>query len=346
MPLDTGVLGGDVFASANIDAGRAAPPRPLSVREGAHIGEVLLSARNCLGLDIHQVSERTAIKPDYLAAIETMSLDRLPSRPFVIGFIRAYAEAVGVEPNLAVGRFKSDNPQRSQALKSPLGIEVKPDGRARIVIGVGVIVSVAILAWNVMQHAMGAAAPPSPTVADSVATRAPAAAISSQNPVSLSAPTAPPPEATTPQPYETPGMDKILAAAAGQPAAATPTPPAQGAARPAITPATPSKAPEMFKPLGHVYGAPANASLVTVQARKSGLVVVHGAGGAVLFAQSVRAGEGFRAPNNPALTLDLSDPSAFDVYVGGRLRAPLTAQVTPLGKIDAPAAAAASSSPH
>jgi cytoskeleton protein RodZ len=336
MPLDTGAMIDGVFASANLDLGRQ-PLRPLGIREGEHIGQVLRSNREHLGMSLEDVSETTAVKPAYLRAIEAMQFDQLPSRPFTIGFIRAYAEAVRVEPDLAVGRFKSDNPERSQPLRAPFGVDKTRDGRARLVIAIGIVVFASILAWNVVQRALSSASPPPPVVADSPANRKVAPAISSQNPVSLGAPSAPPPEATTPEPYETPGLDRIMAGSDAAPAAVAPgaAPVKPGAVAPG---AMPNDALITFKPQGRVYGAPANASLVTLQARKSGTVVLHSGGGGVVLAQVLQKGEAFRLPNNPALTLDVSDPAGFNVYVGGQLHNALAATLTPLAKIGAPSA--------
>ena len=332
MPLDTGTVLDDVVHSATVDAGRQ-PARALGVREGEHIGEVLRRNREHLGLDLDEVSETTNVKPAYLRAIEAMQFNQLPSRPFIIGFIRAYAEAVGVEPNLAVGRFKTDNPQGSQALKAPLGVDPKRDGRARIVIAVGIVVFAAIFAWNVVQRAMSAGGPPPPVVVDSPAIHAAAPAISSQNPVALGTPSAPPPEATTPEPYQTPGLDKVLAGSDASADASTSVAPAAKPTLAAPGPA-PVRGPAAFKAEGRIYGVPANASLVTLQARKSGTVILHAVGGGVVGLQVLHKGEAVRLPNNARLTLDVSEPAAFNVYVSGQLQPDLTATNTPLGKIN------------
>lgn len=69
------------------------------------------------------------IKAAYLNAIELMRLDDLPSRPFALGFVKTYAEALGVDASAAVAKFKettgSPSPRRGsiislQSLSSPL----------------------------------------------------------------------------------------------------------------------------------------------------------------------------------------------------------------------------------
>lgn len=68
----------------------------------------LKAVREMAGLTLVDVSERTHIKPVYLEAIEEMALKSLPSRPFAIGFVRVYAESLGLDAAAIVSRFKED----------------------------------------------------------------------------------------------------------------------------------------------------------------------------------------------------------------------------------------------
>lgn len=68
----------------------------------------LKAVRETAGLSLAEVSERTHIKPVYLESIEAMTLDGLPSRPFAIGFVRVYAEALGLDAPAVTARFKQD----------------------------------------------------------------------------------------------------------------------------------------------------------------------------------------------------------------------------------------------
>jgi hypothetical protein len=64
-------------------------------------------------------------------------------------------------------------------------------------------------------------------------------------------------------------------------------------------------------------------------------LVVRGAGGAVLFARQLAAGEAWRAPDTAGLTADVDVPAAVEVYVQGRAVGPLTSAQTPLGALTA-----------
>ncbi|MGZ8363211.1 MAG: helix-turn-helix domain-containing protein, partial [Caulobacteraceae bacterium] len=166
-----------------------------------------------------------------------------------------------------------------------------------------------------------------------------AAPLSGETPVALGAPTAPPAESTIPAPYVTPGLADANGGALGSQATALQSTALQ--AKAAAAAANPD-APQTFAPRGKTYGAPANASQVAFIARRPALLVVS-AGETVVFAQQLQAGEAYRAPMQGGLLIDVSDPAAYDVYVGGQLRAPLPQTKTPLSQIagkPAPAVAA------
>ena len=81
---------------ANTDApeparGAATP----NLHAGADLGQALQAIREHQGLTLEAMAGVTRVRRAYLADIEAMRLERLPSRPFTIGYIRAYAEALG-----------------------------------------------------------------------------------------------------------------------------------------------------------------------------------------------------------------------------------------------------------
>lgn len=310
----------------------------VTLQSAAHVGEALEYARRQLGRDLVSVADQTCVRRAYLEAIDNMRLDQLPSRPFVIGYIRAYADAVGLDPDAAVAKFKADYPDPNQVLREPVGVEKKSDGRLKLIILIGLVVAAAILVFNVVQRAMSSSGPAPAAVADNPASDpAPAPPISGQTPLTLGAPTPPPQESTRPDAYVTPGLDGA---------------PVEGGfgivgqrVAPVAASVIPAGVPVTFSPSGRIYGAPANASYVALQARKSAALIIHGPDGAVIFGQQLKAGESYRVPTTPGLSVDVSDTTAFLVYVGGQIRPTLAARETPVSKIGgahaAPAPAAA-----
>lgn len=285
---------------------------------GANIGQALKALRESKNLSLTDIAQTTCVRRAYLQALEDMNIDLLPSRPFAVGYVKAYAEAVGASGDLAVRRFRIDAPSPDEALKAPVGVRKERDPRLSWLAGACAVVATAVVIWNVAQHAVARDGAPTPPVAVS-ATPAPAP-LSAKGPVALAAAQPAPADSDVPQPYVTPGMAKAV----GGPEAA-----AAAAAQAAVAPAK-----TFINPHAAVYGAPADKSLVTFRALKSASLVIKGSDGAIYFARQLSAGEAFRAPANvPGLMVDAVNPGAFDVIVAGQSRGPLPAPQTPLGKL-------------
>ncbi len=289
------------------------------LRAGANIGQALRALREAQGLSLQEIADATCIRRAYLQAVEDMQIELLPSRPFAIGYVRAFAQALGVSSDAAVARFKEDVPSPDSALKAPLGVRKERDPRLSWLAGVGCVVVTAVVIWNVAQHAVahdGEPTPPVPVI--NAPTPAPA-----KGPVALGVAQPAPADSDVPTPYVTPGMNKGP----------------DGKSIPASAPV--SKA--VFNPRAAVYGAPANESVLTVQAQRASSLVIRGADGSIYFARQLAAGESYRAPAGVAgLTIDVAVPGAFNVIMNGAPLGPLLAPQTPIAKLTAKPAAATS----
>jgi cytoskeletal protein RodZ len=301
-----------------------------SLHSGADIGQALKAVREHKQLSLEEVADITRVRSAYLADIEIMRLDRLPSRPFTIGYIRAYAEALGLDGEAAVDRFRADEPDLNEPLRAPVGVGAPSDPRAAAIVVAVIVILVAIVLWNVAQRAMNANAPP-PSTASAKAT-ARAFAAQKPGPVVLGAPLPAPVESTTPPPYETPGLPIINADG-------TITPTTAGGAKSGLTPdpqatVDPSTLAPVFAPKGVVYGAVASQpSAVTLQALKSASLIVRGADGEIYFARQFAPGEAYRAPEIAGLTATVSEPASFQVFVAGRSKGVLPAAQVSLNKL-------------
>lgn len=90
------------------------------------VGPYLEAVRERLGLSIATVSDRTHIKASYIEAIEQMTAASLPTKSFAIGFVRSYAEALGLDPAPIVERFKDEAGYSTAAAKAEPEAEVAP----------------------------------------------------------------------------------------------------------------------------------------------------------------------------------------------------------------------------
>ena len=71
------------------------------------IGNSLREARLRQQLQFSVLEERTKIRPKYLRALEDEEFDVLPAPTYVKGFLKAYADALGLDGQLYVDEFNS-----------------------------------------------------------------------------------------------------------------------------------------------------------------------------------------------------------------------------------------------
>ncbi len=319
MPLDSGGVTQLYRTGEHDPADQFAPTEELSLHYGPDIGAALKAAREFRGLSLQDVADQTRIRRTYLAAVEDMRLDELPSRPFTIGYIKAYATLLGMDPDEAVARFKDTSPDPDEPLRAPVGVRRERDPRMGAIMAVGAFIVSAIILWNIAQRAISEEAPLSQAPQEAVAQAAPDVA-GPTGPTSIGAPLPAPTEASTPPVYETPGLE-AAAEAGGSADAAAAAAKARKAAELAAGPAEPAVAVGTpFAPKGKIFGAPATASTVTLQARRQTFLTVSGADGAIYFGGPLAAGEAFRLPNIKGVAVEVTDPSAVDVFVSGGLK--------------------------
>jgi transcriptional regulator with XRE-family HTH domain len=309
-PLDTGST---THTLRLVDPLERARPRPKDYQT---LGQYLRAVREHNGVTIAELSAATRVRKLYLQAIELGDMTALPSRPFAIGYVRAYAKALGLDEERMAARFKSEAPVVGEALRSPTGIRHDRGHRRHFVVVLILILVAGVVGWNLMQRKVAAPAMQPPSVSTPPAD-APAAPT---GPIALGAATPPPSEQTTPAPYQTPGLfgpaDPAKAVAPSLLIAA----PAAGARLP-LFPGKPA-----------VYGAPEQGATVLIQAIKPASLIIRGEGGVVYFARQLAAGESYRAPVGQRLNAEAADPGSLALFVAGRWKGSLTSLQTPVDK--------------
>lgn len=73
---------------------------------GLAIGAELTRAREELGLEIAELEDRTKIRGRYLRALEAEAWDAIPSPAYAKGFLRTYADALGLDAEELVDEFR------------------------------------------------------------------------------------------------------------------------------------------------------------------------------------------------------------------------------------------------
>ena len=116
------------------------------------IGNSLREARLRQGLDFPEIEQATKIRGKYLRSLEEEQFDVLPAQTYVKGFLRSYADYLGLDGQLYVDEFNSryvrgeleEEEEQQQQPFRPRGIESL--GRSNGLQGKAVMVTIAIIA--------------------------------------------------------------------------------------------------------------------------------------------------------------------------------------------------------
>ena len=106
------------------------------------VANTLRGAREEHGQDLHAVAQVLRIRYDYLEAIETGAFERLPGTTYAHGFLRTYAEFLGLDGDEMVERFKQEmhGTERKPELAFP-----EPVTEGRIPGGAIILISAVLL---------------------------------------------------------------------------------------------------------------------------------------------------------------------------------------------------------
>jgi cytoskeleton protein RodZ len=323
------------------------------------IADLLRETRLKYGLSLAAVAEQLRIRQPYLEAIEEARFAELPPAAYGSGFVRSYAEFLGLDGEEVVRRFRHEAGRSGPAelvfptLKSEAGIP----GGAIVLLSL-LLAGLAYGAWFLFSErdkdrvVTVQPAPPQLTqlIGDkSLGTTPPGAAGVALPPAPAPAPPAPaaaapppppPPEEVTPQagPIVVTQTGAILTEPPVKPvpptavAAATPpaTPASAAAPAPPVTAAAAAPAPSATTaqaatpPPSGPLPVELSGARVVLQARLESWVQILGPDGNTLFTKVLRAGEFYGVPTQPAgLTLVTGNAGGLDIWLDGRRLAPL-----------------------
>jgi hypothetical protein len=120
------------------------------------IGNSLREARLRQGLDFPEIEQGTKIRGKYLRALEDEQFDLLPAQTYVKGFLRSYAEYLGLDGQLYVDEYNSrfvvgeEEPQsRPRRSASPSrGVQVQSRVVLLTLLGIVSVTALVIVAWT------------------------------------------------------------------------------------------------------------------------------------------------------------------------------------------------------
>jgi cytoskeleton protein RodZ len=285
-----------------LDPERNVERRRLHLREvsdGAEevqgsVGDALRATRLRLGEDVRTVAAVLRIRPEHLEALEEGALDKLPGRTYALGFLRSYADYLGLDADEAVARFKEETKPEQKDETAPSEL-VFPDAQDEVRIPQGSILIVGGLlllgiwgGYYLSQSAHRLLNEGDKQTSEPASASAPATAASADT--------------------------------ATSDATATPAPPAtsatvDAAAAPATSAAT-APAPDAA---ARVFGTDDPAARVTLKATRDVWVRVDDtAAGSMLNTLDLRAGDTYRVPNRPELILSTRDAGGIEIWLDGQ----------------------------
>ncbi len=255
-------------------------------QSAAQVGGGLRAVREQLGWKLPDVAEGLRIRLVYLEAIERGELSALPGPAYQTGFVRSYAQALGLDPDEILRRFRAEGgmgntPKAELSFLAPVPDRAVPAGATVLVCVVLVLVGYGLWYRHSAHERHLAQAVPSV-------------------PAEL-APLALPPKPVTP-PAPKP-VAKPVAVPAPKPVVVSPVP----VAAPAPAPAP----------------APVAGKMITASA--DAWVEVKGATGNILFSKVLHAGDSWPVPDEAGLTMTTGNAGGTEITTNGKAGVPLGA---------------------
>jgi cytoskeleton protein RodZ len=283
-------------------------------------GEMLRRQREALGLELSGVAAALKMKPAYLAALEDGRTDLLPGPAYALGFVRAYAEYLQLDGNEMLRRFKFASAaleaKPDLAFPMPLGEDSIP--RRSMLLLALILALCGYGTWYYLATA-DRTRPERVTEVPDVLLRLEAESqASSGGPspgsekFSQSHPARPPEVVPPPSSASTPPSDSAPARAGASSATAAP-----------LVSADPPPVPRS-EALGS-SGAVAAPAGVVIHATADSWIQIREAGQPPLFTGMLKAGQSYRVPDRPGMTIRTRNTRGIEISVDGQPTPPIGA---------------------
>jgi cytoskeleton protein RodZ len=281
------------------------------------VGQDIRTARQRKGEDLSTVSRALKIRKDHLEALEEGNIHALPGRPYAIGFLRSYAEYLGLDPAQCVERFKAEIAGRddSDTATPQLAVEEErslPHGS--LIFLVLLVIAVVYGGYYLSVSANRMLAEPVAPVPDRLATEAGIPANDQPKPAPKQSTQAQPAAAPTAAPSDGSSDDQSAVAPSSDNTVAAVSP----AQMPGENTDTSSGSAQMAAlPPGRTYGAHNDNARVELRVYKPTRILVEGADNTVYINRTLKPGDVYRAPNQVGLTLTTPDGGAIEIILDG-----------------------------
>lgn len=338
---------------AEEDATAAEYEAPADLTPQYGVGDELRMHRESMGKSIADIVDAVRIQGRYLEALENGRLDELPGTVYALGFVRTYADYLGLDAPEMVARYKEETEGlKAQSYVMPEPLEEGKVPTAAILLVAVLLAAAAYGAWYFLSRPDSVAVQQVPEVPERLsavtegpapiaampapAAVPPAPAVVPPAPVEGDAP--PPPAVETAPAAPAPPPVETAAAAPVQPVVAPPPEPVQSVVMPApVAPAAeqPPAAPEADAPVAvavetpsapaaeevphepRVYGLGNVDARIIIIAQEDAWVEVTDADDARLFSRVLRKGDSYRAPNREGAKFVTGNAGGLKIMVDG-----------------------------
>ncbi len=253
------------------------------------VGQDLRAARLRRGDDLATASKVLKIRKDHLEALEEDRLEALPGRTYAVGFVRSYADYLGLDTAQCVERFKAEIAGRPDGDHIPHVQVIDEDEHRRLPQGWKIVAAVVALLMIYGAYYL----------------------ISSASSI-ISQPSTPPVPA---QATAKPVAPRVVRHAVATPSVSAP---AAAVDSPQAAPAPSAPAAEAPLPVGTVYGQQNVNARVVLRAHQATRILVQGVGGIVYLNRALNPGDTFRVPNKMGVTLTTTNAGAVEVELDGQ----------------------------
>jgi cytoskeleton protein RodZ len=290
-----------LFHRLKMPLSEEAPERITEPFDPRWAGDELRQRREALGLDLADVAAALRIKLAYLMALEAGRPDELPGAVYAIGFIRAYADYLGLDSGEMLRLFRQQSTllaaKPDLAFPIPLGQSSRPGGGMLLV-----ALIVAVCGYGGWFYLSTGDGPRPERVA-----QIPLELLPYRKPFRAPPPVSQPmvEAQAAPRSPAVPSEGSEHSGSGGRPSAAG----SAMAAVPAVTDPTPNPAGEV------VIRATADSWIQIRDARQS-----------VLLTRVLKAGESCRAPARPGLSMRTGNAGGLEITVDGVPAPPIGAK--------------------
>jgi cytoskeleton protein RodZ len=279
------------------------------------IGDILRRERERRGDDLQQIADYLCIRRSFLSALEGSRYNEFPADAYVIGFLRSYAEYMGMNGKEAIDyyRYEMAGRRHKPSLAMPTPISEGRAPNAIILIGATLAAIMVYAIWY---------------------------GLSSSDRASLVVPTPPPASSdmvishtseTTPAPVAQTAMPAVPQSAPSNatnllPATTAPTSIALPGPAPAQVMNMPSQTAGAQKAAETPVAASpiANFPQVLIRADQASWVLINDSQGHTVFDRVMKAGETYKTPDLSGLTLTTGNGSGITLTVNGAVMPRLT----------------------